>query len=108
MKLKLKHELGFVNIETDVYDDPDKRVKPVVTFEANSPELEQKLNEEFYAMAEFATGAYGHGFYIKETTNFDLDCACYDFKRKGFEPIEKDPSDGITPNPNFPPKGYVS
>jgi hypothetical protein len=105
MKVVLKHYLGQVTIETDVYDDPDKIVVPKVTFDSKK---EEELNKHFYAIAEGATGAYGHGFSIKSTTNFDLDCALSRFtSRGGFELVSRDP-DGIKANPNFPPKGAKS
>lgn len=101
MKIKLKHELGTIDIETDVYDDPDKTIVPVVTFEGD-----KALKEEFYEAIDNSCGAYGHTFDIEETTNLDLDYACR--MMEGFEVIESDPIEGIKANPDFPKAGCVS
>lgn len=101
MKIKLKHELGTIDIETDVYDDPDETVVPRITFEGD-----KTLQYLFYETADRSYGAYGHGFNIKETTNLDLDYACR--MMEGFEIVESDPIEGIKANPDFPKAGCVS
>jgi hypothetical protein len=104
MRLVLEHDLGRVEINTDVYDDPDTRVIPKISY---SGEDSETLKTKFLEVADVAGGAYGHLLSIEATTNFDLDCALDDFEQEGFKVVERDPKT-IYANPNFPPEGALS